>query len=65
MEDVYQDCFVVFVRDEAGSAWRPDAVEREVATCYSYDEAARVGKRVRDSGKSCVIRCVGQAGGGD
>jgi hypothetical protein len=55
------DCFVVYVRD--GS--RSEAVERPLAACPSYQEAARVRKQVRESGGTCIIRFVGQAGGGD
>jgi len=65
MESIYSDCFVVLVRDESVSAWRPQVVERPVATCSSYEEAARVRQEMRDSGRRCVIRSVGQTGGGD
>ena len=61
MHNEPHDCFVVFVRDGSG----PDAVERPVAACPSYQEAARVRTQVRQSGKPCVIRFVGHAGGGD
>jgi hypothetical protein len=59
MADVMQDCFVVVVRDEF------DAIERVVATCPSHEEAAEVRQQLRRPGMSCVIRCVGQTGGGD
>jgi hypothetical protein len=36
------DCFIVFVRDGSGSACRPEAIERRVAACLSYEEADRV-----------------------
>jgi hypothetical protein len=61
-----QDCFVVFVRDGSrSSAWWPDAAERPVAACPTYEEAARVREQLRRSGRSCVIRFVGPTGGGD
>jgi hypothetical protein len=65
VEEVYQDCFVVFVLDDSGSAERPESVEQAVATCASHEEAARVRQEYRDSGRRCVIRCLGETGGGD
>jgi hypothetical protein len=64
VEDTRQDCFVVFVRDGVG-AGRPEVVEQVVATCPSYEDADRVRQELRGSGRHCVIRCVGQSGGGD
>jgi hypothetical protein len=64
-DDQVQDCFVVFVRDGSGAACRPEAVERPVAACPSYEEAVRLRGQLRQSGRSCVIRFVGQTGGGD
>lgn len=65
MYDELQDCFVVFVRDRSGTAKRPGAVERPVAACPSYKEAVRLREQLRQSGQSCVIRFIGQTGGGD
>jgi hypothetical protein len=65
MEDVYEDCYIVFVRDGSDTVWQPEAAEQPAATCLSYSEAARIRQELRQSGRSCIIRCVGQAGGGD
>jgi hypothetical protein len=65
MEERYQDCFVVFIRDETGFTQRPEDVEDAVMACASYEEAARVKQDLRSAGKRCIIRSVGQAGGGD
>ena len=65
MEDLYQDCYVVFIRDETAPAQRPEDVEDAVMACSSYEEAARVKQDLRSTGKRCIIRSVGQAGGGD
>ena len=65
MEDLYQDCFVVFIRDEAGPTQRPEDVEDVAMACATYQEAARVKQELRGTGKHCIIRSVGQAGGGD
>jgi hypothetical protein len=59
------DCFVVFVRDGSRTAGLPDALERPVAACPTYEEAAGVRRQLRRSGKRCVIRFLGPAGGGD
>jgi len=60
-----QDCFVVFVRDGAGASWRPGAAERAVASCHTYEEAVGVREKLRQQGKTCIIRFVGVSGGGD
>jgi hypothetical protein len=65
VEELHQDCFVVFVRDGTWPAQPPEAVESPVVTCYSYEEAAKVKNNLRDSGKTAVIRSIGQTGGGD
>jgi hypothetical protein len=60
-----QDCFVVYVRNGSAHAARPEAMERPVAACPSYEEAARIRDRYRQEGRTCIIRFVGQTGGGD
>jgi hypothetical protein len=57
MHNEWHDCFVVFVRE--------GAVERPVAAHPSYEEAVRHREQIRQSGQGCVIRFVGQTGGGD
>jgi len=64
-QDESQECFMVFVRDGTESADRPDAAERRVAACPTYEEAVKVREQLRQSGTSCIIRFVGQPGGGD
>ena len=61
MHNEPHDCFVVYVREGSGAG----AVERPVAACPSYQEAAGVRRHIRLSGGTCVIRFVGLAGGGD
>jgi hypothetical protein len=61
----YQDPFVVFaLRHRQGDAPR-QVVEREVVTCPSYEEAQEVRKAFAAAGCDCVIRYMGEAGGGD
>jgi hypothetical protein len=64
VEDLYQDRFVVFVRD-AAPAGRPEDLELAVVSCATYADAIRVRQRLRGVGLSCVIRSVGAAGGSD
>ncbi len=65
MNNEPQDCFMVFLRNGSGSAWRPEDVEQPVAACSSYDEAVKVREQYRQAGTSCIIRCTGETGGGD
>jgi hypothetical protein len=65
LDDEFQECFVVFVRECSGPTRWPEGVERPVAACASYEEAVRAREDLRRSGKSCIIRFVGQTGGGD
>jgi hypothetical protein len=65
MHDEPHDCFMVFVRAGTVSTCRPGAVERPVAACPTYEEAARLREKLRRAGWSCIIRFVGQTGGGD
>ena len=65
MDETRQDGYVVFVRDETRGNRKPGDIEQVVATCPSYEEADRVRQRLRHSGRHCVIRVVGETGGGD
>jgi anti-anti-sigma regulatory factor len=60
-----EDCFLVFVRDGAGSPWRPEDVERPIASCASYEEALAIREQLRQSGRRCIIRFAGETGGGN
>jgi hypothetical protein len=60
-----EDCFVVYVRDGLGAAWWPENIERPVAACPTYKEAARLRETIRQAGRSCVVRFIGDTGGGD
>jgi hypothetical protein len=66
MDDVsLQDCYVVFVRDPSGSIHEPETVERVLATCSSYEEAVKTREKLRQPGRSLIIRCTSETGGGD
>ena len=64
-DTVYEDCFVVYVRDGGGHAGHPEDVERPVASCPSYEEACCLRRELQLSAHDCVIRYVGPAAGGD
>jgi hypothetical protein len=65
MEAILDDRFLVFVREQpvAGKVRLP--VERQLATCYTYEEARAVCRESGSPPRQCVIRFVGPAGGGD
>jgi hypothetical protein len=65
MDAVYEDRFLVFALRDDAPRERPQAVEREVASCATYEDACRVRRRYRNADIPCVIRFVGPAGGGD
>ena len=65
MEDVLTDRFIVFVRDDRRSPDRPQLVERELVTCPTYEEARWIRQEYGRTGRKCIIRYVGPAGGGD
>lgn len=63
--DTRDDRFAVYLRNEREETDGVEGVERPVATLPSYEEARRVRRWYRDSGRDCVIRFLGDAGGGD
>jgi hypothetical protein len=65
MDTVQEEGFVVFVRSEPGYAERPDATERALVRCASYEEARWVRQENQGPGRECIIRYVGPTGGGD
>ena len=59
------DRYVVFVRKDRNHIEEPEAVEQPLVVCSSYAEARRVQRRFHSAANECVIRFVGNAGGGD
>jgi hypothetical protein len=64
MEPSYDDRFVVFLRHPSRSNC-PDCAEQPLVICSSYAEARRIQREFHFTARDCVIRFVGQAGGGD
>jgi hypothetical protein len=65
MATALEDSFTVFIRSERQPDQFPEAVERELVTCSSYEEAEWVRLENEAPGRKCIIRYVGPAGGGD
>jgi hypothetical protein len=65
MDARHEDCFVVFLRtDRSHADWR-ECDEEPLIDCSTYEEARQVKRSYHGSGRECVIRYVGPAGGGD
>ena len=65
MDARHEDCFVVFLRSDRNHPEQPEYQEEELADCSSYEEARQIKHAFDRSGRACVIRFVGPAGGGD
>ncbi len=65
MDPIYDDRFVVFALRHRQGSPLPQVLEREVITCPSYEEAQAVRREFQAAGCDCVIRFMGEAGGGD
>jgi hypothetical protein len=67
MNPVHDDGFMVFLRYD-GSGWPvfTEAHEEPLAACTSYGEARRIRRAMHEAAPGeCVIRFVGETGGGD
>ncbi len=65
MDCAREDDFVVFIRSDGEDRANPDRVEWPLASCASYEEARRVRNAFSNHTGDCVIRFVGETGGGD
>jgi hypothetical protein len=65
MDSLREDDFVVFIRSDPGDNSAPDTLEWALASCSSYEEARRVRDSVSSRNGDCVIRFLGETGGGD
>ncbi|MCC6419606.1 MAG: hypothetical protein IT429_15335 [Gemmataceae bacterium] len=65
MDTRYEDRFVVFALRHRLAAARPQVFEREVVTCPTYEEAQEIRREFLAAGCECVIRYMGETGGGD
>jgi len=65
METATEDRFGVFVRQAWDGAYQPEAMERLLVSCPTYEEARWVRQENSGPGRECIIRYLGPAGGGD
>ena len=66
MDPVHDDRYMVFVRTDRGHGRRhPARAEKLLASCATYEEARRIQRRLLAGARTCVIRYLGPAGGGD
>jgi hypothetical protein len=67
MDTVHDDRFMVVLRyDDKHAKTMTDGNEQPLAYCSTYGEARRIREALHGSAAGeCVIRYVGQAGGGD
>lgn len=65
MDTDHQDGFLVYLRLDRTHRQTPEAFERPLTHCASYQEARRIQREFRLSDRECVIRYLGEVGGGD
>jgi hypothetical protein len=61
----HQDGFMVYLRLDRTHDQSPEAFERLLTHCSSYEEARRIQREYRLTDRECVIRYEGEIGGGD
>jgi hypothetical protein len=59
------DLFVVYLRTPWNPELPPEIAERPLVTCYTYGEARRIQRLFQHTSHECVIRYLGNSGGGD
>lgn len=64
MGSFQDDWFAVYVR-EVRSDGRPERAERELVRCRTYEEAQWVRRENSAGNRRCIIRFIGETGGGD
>jgi len=64
MQAIGDDSFVVFVRDVDSQDRGAELAERELVSCPSYEGALWVRRECGSSRRKCIIRYVGDTGGG-
>ncbi len=61
----HDELFVVYLRTAHNSENSPELAERPLVTCYTYGEARRIQRLFQRTPHECVIRYLGNTGGGD
>jgi hypothetical protein len=65
MHSTDEDSFMVILRTDPPHTAPRDEVEHVVEICPTYQEARQIRQVFHNAGHNCVIRYLGQAGGGD
>jgi hypothetical protein len=65
VETIHDDSFVVYVRPAPRPAEMTQLPEQPVLVCSTYEEARRFCRGQRRITRYCVIRYIGDVGGGD
>jgi len=65
MDTGRENSFVLYLRSRPNQDGSPKAPEKPILICSSYAEARYLQRAVRSSAHECVIRYVGESGGGD
>jgi hypothetical protein len=55
----------VYVREHRHREASPEVAERPLAACPTYAEARRVRQKLLRPDRECIIRYLGDTGGGD
>jgi hypothetical protein len=63
--DGQDDRYAVYLRNAGERTESVEDAERAVATLPSYEDARRVCQWYQQTGRDCVIRFLGESGGGD
>jgi hypothetical protein len=64
MNSQHDDLYGVYVRGLPDER-EPEGIEVPVRTCTSYSEARRLQRLLQPGVRDCVIRYLGNVGGGD
>lgn len=64
-ELLLEDCYLVCVRPESPTPPGLESAEEDDIMCASHEEAEHLRQEFHQQGRSCIIRYIGPAGGGD
>ena len=65
METTLEDRFAVYLRVRSDVGDSPEGGEQMLDACTTYEDACKVRHEHRSNGRECIIRYLGEAGGGD
>jgi hypothetical protein len=65
MDNTNPDLFQVYVREHRHGKDPPEVVEQLLDVCATYEEARRVRQKNLQPDRDCIIRYLGDTGGGD